>query len=180
MIALSFWCYQTPMGAKAGATRLRRLEDRGALEVFDAVVVMWARGAHVPRVISVRRRLVSARWTESVLGGLFGAVVDGEPDADVQASLRRLGAALDGSGVDQALLNEVVELLVPGSSLLAVLARVNDLDGARLVVERGVARGDVTHLLAELSDDGPDRLRGVLNDPSGLGRQTGHEDPDPR
>ena len=96
MIALSFWCYQTPMGAKAGATRLRRLEDRGALEVFDAVVVMWARGAHVPRVTSVRRRLVSARWTESVLGGLFGAVVDGEPEADVQASMRASARPLTG------------------------------------------------------------------------------------
>lgn len=162
MLALSFWCYQTPLGAKAGATRLRRLEDRGQLEVFDAVIVMWARGAHVPRVISVRRRLVSARWTESVLGGLFEAVVDGEPDADAEASLRRLGVALDGSGVDEALLREVVEHLVPGSSLLAVLARVNDLDGARVVVERGIARDDVTHLLAELADDGPERLREAL------------------
>jgi uncharacterized membrane protein len=162
MIALSFWCYQTVLGAKAGATRLRRLEDRGALEVFDAVVVMWARGAHVPRVTSVRRRLVSARWTESLLGGLFEAVVDGGSEADVQASLRQLGGVLDGSGVDEALLCEVVKQLVPGSSLLVVLARVNDLDGARVVVERGVARSDVTHLLAELADDGPDRLREAL------------------
>lgn len=166
MIALSFWCYQTPLGAKAGATRLRRLEDRGALEVFDAVVVMWARGAHVPRLIAVRRRLVSGRWTESVLGGLFEAVVDGEPDADVQAAVRHLGATLDGSGVDEALLREVVRRLVPGSSLLAVLARVNDLDGARVVVERGAARGDVTHLLAELAEDGPDRLREALTEDS--------------
>ena len=162
MIALSFWCYQTPLGAKAGATRLRRLEDRGVLEVFDAVTVMWARGAHVPRVIPVRRRLVSARWTESVLGGLFDAVVDGEPAEEVQASLRHLGSILDGTGVDEAHLREVVQHLVPGSSLLAVLARVNDLDGARVVVERGVARDDVTHLLAELADDGPDRLREAL------------------
>jgi uncharacterized membrane protein len=162
MIALSFWCYQTPLGARAGATRLRRLEDGGALEVLDAAVVMWAPGAHVPRVVSLRRRLVSARWTESVLGGLFDAVVAGEPDADVQASLRRLGVALRGSGVDEELLREVFTHLNPGSSLLAVLARVNDLDGARVVVERGVARGDVTHLLAELADDGPDRLREAL------------------
>jgi uncharacterized membrane protein len=162
MLALSFWCYPTPLGAKAGATRVRRLEDRGALEVFDAVVVMWARGAHVPRVISVRRRLVSARWTESVLGGLFEAVVEGMSDADVESSLRRLGADLEGSGVDEALLREVFKRLVPGSSMLAVLARVNDLEGARVVVERGVARGDVIHLLAELSDDGPDRLRRAL------------------
>lgn len=162
MLALSFWCYQTPLGAKAGATRVRRLEDRGALEVFDAVVVMWARGAHVPRVISVRRRLVSARWTESVLGGLFEAAVDGMADADVEASLRRLGADLEGSGVDVALLREVFTHLAPGSSMLAVLARVNDLDGARVVVERGVARGDVVHLLAELTEDGPHRLREAL------------------
>jgi uncharacterized membrane protein len=162
MLALSFWCYQTPLGAKAGATRVRRLEDRGALEVFDAVVVMWARGAHVPRVISVRRRLVSARWTESVLGGLFEAVVAGLSDEDVEASLRHLGADLEGSGVDEALLREVFKRLVPGSSMLAVLARVNDLDGARVVVERGVARGDVIHLLAELAEDGPDRLRQAL------------------
>ena len=162
MLALSFWCYQTPLGAKAGATRVRRLEDRGALEVFDAIVVMWARGAHVPRVISVRRRLASARWTESVLGGLFDAVVDGTPDADAEASLRRRGADLGRAGVDEALLREVFQHLVPGTSMLAVLARVNDLDGARIVVERGVARGDVVHLLAELTDDGPDRLRQAL------------------
>jgi uncharacterized membrane protein len=165
MLALSFWCYQTPLGAKAGATRVRRLEDRGALEVFDAVVVMWARGAHVPRVITVRRRPVSARWTKSVLGGLFEAAVDGTP-ADAEASLRHVGANLEGSGVDEALLREVLEHLVPGSSMLAVLARVNDLDGARVVVERGVARGDVIHLLAELADDGPDRLREALGENS--------------
>jgi uncharacterized membrane protein len=162
MIALSFWCYQTPLGAKAGATRLRRLEDRGALEVFDAVIVMWARGAHVPRVIPVRRRLASARWSESVLHGLFQIVVNGESEAGVQASLQHIGAALADSGLDESFLRKVLQYLVPGSSLLAVLARVNDLDGARVVVERGVARGDVTHLLAELADDGPDRLRVAL------------------
>lgn len=47
-----------------------------------------------------------------------------------------------------------------------MLTRVNDVDGALVVVERGIARGDVTHLLADLADDGPDRLREALAEDS--------------
>ena len=56
MATLSSWHYQTPLGARAGAVRLRKLEDMAALEVLDAISVTWVPGAHQPRLMHVRRR----------------------------------------------------------------------------------------------------------------------------
>jgi uncharacterized membrane protein len=165
MAYLSIWCYQTPLAAKAGSTRLRRLEDRGALEVLDAVTVMWAPGAHVPRVMPVRQRFGSARWATSVLPALFEPLRDDAPCDVVDARLRDIAAVLEGSGVDAEFLQKAVGCLTPGYSVLAVLSGKVVLDDVRPVVERGLARGDAKLLHLELPDGGPEHFRRVLQFP---------------
>ena len=71
---------------------------------------------------------------------------------------------LVGTGIDASLLDEVVEHLAPGASMLMVLSGWMDLDVVRPAVERGLAREGVTLLYAELPSDAMVLLRSVLVD----------------
>ena len=162
MATLTAWQYQTPLGARAGAVRLRTLVDLEALEVLDAITVTWVQGAHQPRMTPVRPRMPSPVSDHSVLAGLFRRLApNGTPDVSGDR-LRGLVAALDGTGIPPSFLLEVVDHVAPGRSTLVVLSGTADPETVRPLVERGLARGGVTLLYADVPDDAAARLGRAL------------------
>ena len=63
---LTIWIYDSALGAAAGEVRLRKLQERTALQVHDEVTVTWMPGAHQPRMgtcgTKPRRRPPVARY----------------------------------------------------------------------------------------------------------------------
>lgn len=163
--ALTVWRYDTPLGADAGAVRLKSLQEREALTVHDAITVAWMPGSHQPRIAHLRHATVGAAGKGSVLGALLGTLALAPvAGAAAGAGIAALAQRLRGTGIDQQFLEDVIAQLAPGSSALLVLSSDADLDHVRPVVERGLARGDVVLLHAVLADDAPDALRAVVAD----------------
>ncbi|TCI97619.1 DUF1269 domain-containing protein [Aeromicrobium sp. IC_218] len=166
--SLTVWHYDTAMGAAAGEVRLKDLQQRGAVTVLDALTVMWVKGAHQPRVGHLRHATATAASKGSVLGLVVGVVLAGPVvGAAAGAGIAGLAQRLRGTGIDHDFLQELRERLTPGTSALVVLSTDADLDEVREVVERGRARGDVTLMHAQLSDDAPSALADLLRDGPG-------------
>jgi uncharacterized membrane protein len=135
--SLTVWRYDTPMGADAGALRLKNLEQQGALTVHDAITVTWMPDEKQPRVAHVHHTTAGAAGKGSLLGGLIGLVVLA-PAAGAAAGAA-IGAAaqkLRGTGVDKSLLQDVHDALEPGTSALVVLSSDADLDAIRPFLDR--------------------------------------------
>jgi uncharacterized membrane protein len=75
-----------------------------------------------------------------------------------------LAARLAGIGIDLAFLDEIRRQLRPETSALLVLSSDPDLDQVRPVIERGLARGDVTLKHARLPDDALAVLQHAVRD----------------
>lgn len=127
---VSAWIYDSPRGAAAGQVRLRRLSQRGAVEVEDAATVSWVRGAHRPRIqrVGVGRR--DSSWTVTALLRAL-APASTAPD---EASRWEL---------DPGFVDELRDAIRPDASALVVVSRRARLTEVDLVIERGIARGDV-------------------------------------
>lgn len=170
MATLSSWHYQTPLGARAGAVRLRKLEDMAALEVLDAISVTWVPGAHQPRLLHVRRRRPSHAGDASVLAALFRRLTLDAGAGAPRAAVPALAGVLRGTGITADFLLEAVDHLAPGRSLLMVLSGAADPETVRRIVEQGLARGGVALVYADVPDDVAARLRRALGTPSDGGR----------
>jgi uncharacterized membrane protein len=169
--ALTVWRYDTPLGADAGAVRLRSLQERDALTVHDAITVAWMPGAHQPRIGHLRHATAGAAGKGSVLGALIGTLVLAPAiGAAAGAGVAALAQRLRGTGIDEQFLQDVIGQLAPGSSALLVLSSDADLDQVRPVVERGLARGDVIILHAQLADDAPAAIRDIVANLNPSGR----------
>lgn len=162
---LTVWAYDTPLGAQAGELRLKNLQERGAVTVDDAITVAWMPGAPQPRVGHLPQASSVSAGRGSVLGALVGMLVLAPAaGAAAGAGIAAVAQRLRGTGIDQHFLEETVALLEPGSSALLVLSTGVDLDVVRPAVERGLARGDVVLLHAELTEDAPNAIRNVVRD----------------
>jgi uncharacterized membrane protein len=162
---LTVWIYDSAMGAAAGEVRLKNLRLRGALHVHDAITVCWMPGVHQPRIGHLKRETSAAAARGSVLGGLVGLIFF-EPAASppTGAGITALAQRLRGTGIDLTFLQELKKQLQPESSALLVLSSDADLDDVRPVVERGLARGDVVLMHAQLADTAPELLRAAVRD----------------
>jgi uncharacterized membrane protein len=162
---LTVWRYDTPLGAEAAEVRLKAVQEQGALTVHDAITVAWMPGAHQPHIGHFRHATSSAAGKGSVLGALIGMLVLAPaPGAAAGAGIAAIAQRLRGIGIDQGFLEDVISHLTPGTSALLVLSSNADPDVVRPMVERGMARGDVVLLLAELSDDAPAAIRDLVRD----------------
>ena len=167
MPTLTVWQYDTPMGAEAAEVRLKGLQERGELTVHDAITVAWMHGAHQPRVGHLRHATSSAAGKGSLLGALVGMLVLAPAaGAAAGAGVAVVAQRLRGTGIDQDFLEEVIAHLVPGTSAMLVLSSDADPQAVRAVIERGLARGDVVLLRAELADDAPEVIRELVRDVS--------------
>jgi uncharacterized membrane protein len=83
------------------------------------------------------------------------------------AGVATIAQRLRGTGIDQDFLESVTSQLAPGTSALLVLSSEAKLDDVRTTIERGIARGDVTLLHAELADDAPSTMRDLVRDLGG-------------
>ena len=100
-----------------------------------------------------------------MLGAFVGMLVLAPAaGAAAGAGVAAIAQRLRGTGIDQDFLAEVTAHLVPGTSALLVLSSDADLEAVRTTIERGLARGDVTLLHAELADDAPAALRDLVRD----------------
>jgi uncharacterized membrane protein len=155
MTSLTVWRYDAPLGADAGALRLKNLEQQGALKVHDAVTVTWLAQEDQPRIDHLKGTTGSSAGKGSVLGGLLGLVVLA-PAAGAAAGAAIAAAAhrLQGTGIDGALLEQVRAALVPGTSALVVLSSEADLDAVRPFLDRK----DSILIHAELSPDAAGKL----------------------
>lgn len=156
---VTVWIYDSAMGAAVGEVRLKDLNSRNALQVHDVVTISWLPGAHQPRIGHLRRETSAAAARDSVLGGLLELIFL-VPAAEAAAApgVAPLAQRLRGTGIDQTFLEEFKAQLRPGTSALVVLSDHADLDEARPVIERGLARGDVVLMHALLSDHAPEIL----------------------
>lgn len=160
---LTVWRYDTPLGAEAGEVRLKSLAEREALTVHDAITVTWVPGAHQPHVGHLHHATSASAGKGSVLGALVGMLVLAPAaGAAAGAGIGAIAQRLRGTGIDQHFLEQTVALLEPGTSALLVLSDDADLEVVRPVVERGVARGDVLLLYAELGPDAPKAIKEAI------------------
>jgi uncharacterized membrane protein len=165
---LTVWQYDTPLGAEAGEVRLKALQERDALTVHDAITVAWMPGAHEPHVGHLRHATAGAAGKGSVLGALVGMLVLAPAaGAAAGAGVAAIAQRLRGTGIDQSFLEDVTSHLTPGTSALLVLSSDADPEVVRAAIERGLARGDVVLLHAELDDDAPAALRDLVRDVGG-------------
>jgi uncharacterized membrane protein len=178
---LTVWHYDSAMGAAAGEVRLKDLQQQGGLRVIDAVTVAWLPGSDEPRVGHLARPGGKAVAKGSVLGALVGTlflapVVGAAAGAGVGAIAHRLR----DTGIDEEFLNEIKTRVTPGTSALLILSSDADLEVVRTFIERGLARGDVTLMHAQLSDTAPDALKDLLQsvsgDTPGIARSGGGEE----
>jgi uncharacterized membrane protein len=154
--SLTAWVYHSPGGAAAGEVRLRRLRQRGAVTLEEAVTVIWAPGAHRPRVGLLQQPTPAS--SESLLEALCACLWPPEFAArpvgpDIAPAAARLTRHLANAGIEPGLLGEIRAAVTPGASALVVLALDVDLDAIRAVIERGRARGDVVLLHTWLAAD---------------------------
>jgi uncharacterized membrane protein len=162
---LTVWIYDSALGAAAGEVRLKNLRQRNALHVHDAITVSWMPGAHQPRIGHLRHKTSAAAARGSVLGGLLGLIFLAPAlGMAADAGLAALAQRLSGTGIDQAFLEAVKAQLHPETSALVVLSTDADLDEVRPVIERGLARGDVVLLHAQLPTDAPEILRAAVRE----------------
>ena len=161
MATLTAWQYRTPLGATAGAVRLRRLAEAEALEVFDAIVVTWLHGVHRPRVAHVRRRQAPLGKV-SVLAPLVQMLTLDEISHGPRTTVPVVAELVAGTGITPGFLVEVIDQLGPGSSLLMVLSGDADPEMVRPVVEQGLERGGVRLLHADVPDDAAEALARAL------------------
>jgi uncharacterized membrane protein len=159
--ALTVWIYDSALGAAAGEVRLRNLKERNALQVHDAITVSWMPGSHQPRIGHLRYETSAAAARGSVLGGLVGLILLA---SEAGGGMAALTPRLRDVGIDETFLEEVKAQLQPETSALLVLSGAADLDQVRPVIERGLARGDVILMHAQLAPDGPDILRAAVRD----------------
>jgi len=173
--SLTVWIYDTALGAAAGEVRLRHLTERGALEVHDAITVSWMPGSHQPRIGYLRHETSAAATRGSVLGGFVGLIflAPAAPEGATEAGIAALAQRLSGTGIDQIFLEEMKSQLHPESSALLVLSGEADLDLVRPVIERGVARGDVVLMHAQLPHDAPEILRDAVRELQDHSRELG-------
>jgi uncharacterized membrane protein len=164
---LTVWIYDTAMGAAAGEVRLKNLRQRKALHVHDAITISWMFGVHQPRIGHLRRETSAAAARSSVLGGLVDLIFRDPTPGPASAQLTTLADRLRGTGIDRIFLEEVRHQIHPETSALLVLSSHADLDEVRPVIERGLARGDVLLMHAELPDAGPEMLRAAIRELQG-------------
>jgi len=184
MPTLTAWCYQTPLGAKVGEVRLRRLQEMGALEVHCAVIVTWVRGAHRPRTSHVRHWARTDRDDPGLLGALARAILHAATAEAPSVSARALARRLQGTGIDSRFLVDVGQHFAPGRSVLLVLSGRADLDVVRPVVQLGLAAGGVALVRAEVPGAALGRLAAAVGLPEDDGpghpkRGRPHPEPPP-
>ena len=110
MPSLTVWRYDAPMGADAGAVRLKNLEQQGALTVHDAITVTWLKQEKQPASASCATRRLPPQARASLLGGLIGLVVLAPAaGAAAGAAIGAVAHRLRGTGIDRTLLEEVQE-----------------------------------------------------------------------
>jgi uncharacterized membrane protein len=159
---LTIWIYDSALGAAAGEVRLKKLQERNALQVHDEVTITWMPGAHQPRIGHLRHETSATR--DSVLGGLVGLIFLAPETGAAGAGLAALAHRLRGTGIDQKFLEEVKAHLRPETSALLVLSGHADLDEVRPVIERGLTRGDVVLMHALLHDAARDMLHAAVRE----------------
>ena len=141
------------------------MQERGAITVQDAVTVAWMPGAHQPRIGHLRHATTGAAGKGSALGALVGLLVLAPvAGAAAGAGIAAVAQRLRGTGIDRAFLENVSAHLVPGTSALLVLSEDADLEVVRPMIQRGLARGDVVLLHAELDDDAPAAIRDLARE----------------
>ncbi|WP_426244550.1 DUF1269 domain-containing protein [Nocardioides sp. LHG3406-4] len=161
--ALTVWIYDSALGAAAGEVRLRNLRKRNALEVHDAITVSWMPGCHEPRIGHLRLQTSAAAIRGSALGGLVGLIfLPPSPGVAAGGGIAALARRLRGTGIDQMFLEEMKAHLHPETSALLMLSGEVDLDQVRPVIERGLVRGDVVLMHAQLPHDASEALRDAV------------------
>jgi uncharacterized membrane protein len=157
---LTMWTYDSPLGASAGEVRLRTLREHGALRVHDAITITWMSGSHAPRTGRLRHAHMRPRPEQSILTAIVDPLLQNAArGSQSETGLAEVAAALAGTGVDLDVLRAIGQAVTPGTSSLLVLASHADPEVIRPVVERGLARGDLTLIRVSLAPDGIDRIR---------------------
>ncbi|HET6652955.1 MAG TPA: hypothetical protein VFH10_09970 [Nocardioides sp.] len=159
---LTMWTYDSPLGATAGEMRLRTLRQHGALRVHDAITITWMAGSHAPRTGRLRHGYMRPRPEQSMLAAIVDPLLQiAAGGGRTEAALNEVAAALEGTGVDLDALRAIGQAVTPGTSSLLVLASHADPEVIRPVVERGLARGDLTLIRVSLAPGGIERIRDV-------------------
>ena len=160
MPSLTVWRYPTPLGVDAGELLLRRLEEKGALTVHDAVAVTWMPGADRPEVRRVRHRTAAAAGRGTFWGALVGTLVLAPvAGAAVGATTAAVVARLRHAGVPDETVDALLGALTPGTSALFVVT--SDADPA--VVGPPLAAGEAELIHADMDDETEAELRRLLD-----------------
>ncbi|WP_028644962.1 DUF1269 domain-containing protein [Nocardioides sp. URHA0020] len=158
MTSLTVWCFDTPVGAEAGALRLKGLEQKDALVVHDAVELIWMPGADEPTVRQLRHGTGEGSAKGAFWGGVAGIFVLAPiAGAAVGGAVGGLVARLR-RGVSDDFIARVREQITPGTSALLVLSS----NAKAELIGPAIEAMDATLLIAELDDDLSPELRALV------------------
>jgi uncharacterized membrane protein len=145
---VTVWHFESAMGAAACQIRLRDLQRHGRLRVLGSVTVIWVPGSDKPHFGHLLRRSVASVSEAAVLADLVAALRSAPEGTATSDDVEGHAAPLRRAGLEDSLLRQVTDRLVPGTSTLVVLSSGADVDTVEDLVERGVSRGDVALLAA--------------------------------
>ncbi|MEU7530566.1 DUF1269 domain-containing protein [Saccharothrix sp. NPDC042600] len=132
MATLTIWKFDTAEGADHAARTLESLAKSRLVAVHDAAVVTWPHDRKKPKIRQLHDLVGRGALTGAFWGLLFGLLfLVPFLGAAVGAAAGAAGGKLVDVGIDDDLLREVRDRVVPGTSALFVLTSGAVLDKVR-------------------------------------------------
>jgi uncharacterized membrane protein len=161
MARFTVWRFDSAEGAGETLTILKRLQKAELIHIDDAAIVSWPDGAKKPTT-----EQLSSIVGVGALGGMFWGLLFGLVffipliGMAIGAAAGAIGGALTDVGIDDDFIDEVRQQVTPGTSALFLMT--SDAVRDRVAEELAFARGHVTLIHANLSDEQEAKLREVF------------------
>ena len=137
MSTLTVWTFDNVTGAETAQEALKALAQQNKITLHDAAAVSWEHGDKKPHVHRLEHLTGKAALKGSVVGLLIGAlflvpVVGVAAGAGIGAL--RGKSKSRAAGMDDEVLDQIKEQVVPGTSALFLLSSDADVESVRPVV----------------------------------------------
>ena len=137
MSTLTVWTFQNVTGAEAAQDSLKALAEQNKITLHDAAAVSWEQGDKKPHVHRLEHLTGKAMVKGSVIGFLIGALFL-VPVVGVAAGVG-IGALRGRSkeraaGLDEDVLKQIKEQVVPGTSALFLLSSDADVESVQPII----------------------------------------------
>jgi uncharacterized membrane protein len=163
MTTLTVWKFDSATGADQAQRVLERLQREELIQILDAAIVTWPPDAKKPKT----RQLTNVAGAGAV-GGAFWGLLFGllffVPflGLAIGAGVGALTGALTDVGIDDKLINEMRQMITPGTSALFLLVGQSVPD--KIAPQMEEFRGHMQLLQSNLSTEQEAKLREVFGE----------------